>query len=148
MSFPIEYTPSTITLFIIDSLMGKCHLMLAQCTIEDIKLYNEELERQYEASNPFYLEQNQEEYIRRWTEVDNPLVEEIDRIIEEESRRLPPSGDRALDDEEDWCSDMEDCLLPATEELIPTDVDEENDDEPELSAIDFSEEINLNELYN
>lgn len=143
MSSPTQYTPSTITLFIIDSLMGKCHIMWQQCSLDDIKEYNDEIERRREADNSFYLENNQDEYNARWQEYLSAYEE---YIIEHGGSDNIETGDAALDDDTEYCSEMEDCLLAPTEEITTTD--EEPDDDDVLSMIDFSEEINLNELYN
>lgn len=126
--------------------MGKCHLMLAQCTLEDIKLYNEELERQEEAQHPFYIEQNQLEYQRRWEESLRDFDSEIDAILyAQPGHDTIPTGDSALDDDTEYYSDMDDCLIPCEEELS-SDQEFEAAEEA-LSTIDFSEEINLNDLY-
>lgn len=145
MSLPIQYTPSTITLVVLDSLMGKCEKMLFACAVIDIKNFQEEYERQLEAQESFYLEDNQLEYERRWTEAYDNFDAEIDAIIASQpGHDTILTGDSALDAEEeeeiDYCSDMDDCLIE-TFEYNSGDIDEI------LPTIDFSEEINLNELY-
>lgn len=136
--------------------MDKCHKMYLTCAQIQLKLLEEELERQEEAQHPFYLEENQAEYERRWREAQ--LDYELDRALTEHPNwQQSLTGDAALDDDEDYCSDMEDCLIPAAsellaeeEELYPTDVvseESDSDDDPDFSRIDFTEEINLNDLY-
>lgn len=119
--------------------MGKCHLMLAQCTLEDIKLYNEEIERQQEAQHPFYAEENQIEYQRRWEQSFRNYDAEIDAILNAQpGHDTILTGDSALDDEEEYLeydSDMDDCLIP-----IP------NPDDM-IHGMIFDDEINLNDLY-
>lgn len=148
MSLPVQYTPSTITLFIIDSLMGKCHNMLLACAVVELKNFQEEYERQLEAQESFYLEENQLEYERRWNELYNNFDAEIDAIIAgQPGHDTILTGDSALDaeDEEeiDYCSEMDECLIPG--DFEPEDA-QLSDDEV-LARIDFTEEINLNELY-
>lgn len=100
--------------------MGKCHNMLIACTTVELKYLEEEYQRQQEAQHPFYLEHNQEEYIRRWEAANRDYDAEIDNILNAQpGHDTILTGDAALDDEE----------------------------EAQLSFIDFSEEINLNDLY-
>lgn len=118
--------------------MGKCHMMLTQCTLEDIKLYNEEIERQQEAQNPFYLEDSQEEYMRRWYAAGMNFEQQLEEIEWSHPNSIDhrvPTGDNALDD---WDSELDDCLIPEEYDDHITDVE---------NSIDGTEEINLSDLY-
>jgi len=110
--------------------------MLIACTVNDIKNIDEELERQQEAQHPFYLEDSQEEYMRRWYS-DMINLENRNMSREEYEFYYGTTGDAALDDDEEYCSEMDECLIPGH----VTDLEEE------LGIIDNTEEINLSDLY-
>lgn len=107
------------------------------------------------------LQELEEEEIRREAELDEvnarmayQLREAwLERQLDEVNWAHPYSinhdirtGDAALD--EDYCSDMDDCLIPCEEtEVDTTDVFTEVSDDEALASIDWTEEINLNDLY-
>lgn len=118
MSFPAEYTPSSIGLFIIDHLMNKCHLMWMQTASEE----KSRIENQY-ALWRFERELDQIEFPSPWS--------------------IPPE----VEDEEDDYNSLfaEEEELADTEEM--TDISEPEVDSV-LSVIDWTDsDINLNDLY-
>lgn len=125
----------TATLFVIDHLMNKCHLMVLQIVEEQI-MKNIQTQEEYEQEQAEIAYEN---WLmdQRLNEVEWAHPNSIDHSI--------PTGDAALDD---WCSEMEDCLIAEEEEVYTTEelTDVEEDDDV-LSVIDFTEEANLNDLY-
>lgn len=136
----------SITLVILDSLVNACQ----QYNLETYVPTQAELNEQV-------LEQLSD-YIENLVPLRSPQSA-IDQALDSIQWANPnsidhsiPTGDAALDDEEDYCSDMDDCLIPCDEELIDvfdeeTDHSDDEDDDSILNVIDFTEEINLNELY-
>lgn len=149
-------TNNSITLIILDSLIEKVNqyniIAIVQTEeqrreFSEIQLnqFIEEEERRIEAEHPFYEGNNQVNYQnwmlnRRLDEVNFESPWSVDHSI--------PTGDAALDESED---EMEDCFIPIEEFLEndcpTTDEYGTDDDEAILNVIDFSEEINLNDLY-
>lgn len=120
----------SVSLFIIDHLMGKCHLMLIQCQ-EELAKQDLEAQERFEEQQREIAYQN---YLldRRLDEIDWAHPNSVDHSI--------PTGDAALDaesEELEYCSEMDDCLIPC----------DESDNDDILAVIDFTEEINLNDMY-
>lgn len=122
----------SVSVFIIDHLMNKCHFMLMQLVEEQVK-------QDVQTQEQFEEEQREIAYEnwlmdQRLNEIEWAHPDSVDHSI--------PTGDAALDDD----SEMEDCLI-AEDEIYSTDELTEVDDDSVLSVIDFTEEINLNDLY-
>lgn len=140
----------SITLVILDSLVDKVRQFNIVAYVPTQQEIDEQVDQELsdwidsQVYRPFTHEDALEEALSGITW---PHPNSIDHSI--------PTGDAALD----YDSDMDDCLIPADsdeEELIPTeeiidefdddtDVDSENEDI--LATIDFTEEINLSDLY-
>lgn len=131
----IKTMAQTATVFIVDHLMNKCHLMLLQ-------IVDEQLKKDMQTQEEYEQEQAEIAY-ENWL-LDQRL-DEIDWAHPDSVDHSIPTGDAALDD---WCSEMEECLIAEEEEIYPTEeLTDLEDDESILSVIDFTEEVNLDELY-
>lgn len=152
---------STITLTQLDSLMEKCRQMALTCF-----LAARERVAEPEFTGDFTQDYNNSRDF--WSQLDDWFRQrENDRSLmsaAEYAYFYGYTGDAALDDDEDYeeeeetdqqnidyCSEMDECFIAVEEPLTVfeeiTDVSDDEDDDSILSVIDFSEEINLNDLY-
>lgn len=133
---------NTNIVFIMSHLENKCHLMLAAVYIDKLnELNEEELRQEYELE---LLNARMAQQLRMsWIDA------QLDQVNWEHPYSINheiPTGDRALDDEE-YCSDMEDCLIACEETEVYTTEELTDISDEEMAKIDWTEEINLNDMY-
>lgn len=132
--------------------------------LEDIEVDEEatEFDENEEAAQLERLElenrRRELEELNRWASIrmrELAIEQQLDSIVWQSPFSVDTirTGDRALDgDDSDWCSDMDDCLMPCDEDTAADTTEELTDvsdnEEDILRSIDWGRDINLNDLYN